>query len=43
MRVVANHFKDRYALSLGVYYGSWGLHIYIDFLWWSVCLEFGGE
>jgi len=31
-------FKDRFALSLGIYCGSWGVHIYLDF--WQWCLSF---
>lgn len=33
------YFPDRtFALGVGIYIGSWGVHIYVDF--WKWCLSF---
>lgn len=31
-------FRDRFALGAGIYIGSWGVNIYLDF--WQWCLSF---
>ena len=32
-------FRDRFALGVGVYIGSWGVHIYLDFWQWFIGYE----
>lgn len=34
-------FRGRFALGAGIYIGSWGVDIYIDF--WQWCLGFESE
>ena len=34
-------FQDRFALGAGIYIGSWGVNIYLDF--WQWCFSFESE
>ncbi len=35
-----NYFPDRkFALGAGIYCGSWGTHIYLDFWRWNLSFE----
>jgi len=38
--IVFETYRGRYGFNITCLWGSWGLHIYLDFCWWSLQIEF---